>query len=279
MFKRKERCKEMTIVLDLICRPLRINDQEKGFWESICSLKLVLLFFMLLLIASHSVSAFTLEERAPEGKWFETVEVTWTHDGDPIPITTKVGGVTSVIFDTNDEEAWRNLEKGYINDWKQYRKLNDGTESTVEGVFAKAGSPYNFLGYEDAYSLLGLGEDDFIYLPDFSADIDGDNLADTHLYSAVNLYELALSHTQFINNQPFQFGQSYEASEFMAYGFVFSLTDNIQFDSSLGYVTATPLQSSTSIIADSEHITGIPEPTTICLLGLGGLALRRRRRA
>lgn len=47
--------------------------------------------------------------------------------------------------------------------------------------------------------------------------------------------------------------------------------DNIIFGQALGY-DVTGLRY-------SGNVTITPEPTTICLLGLGGLALRRRRRA
>ena len=82
-----------------------------------------------------------------------------------------------------------------------------------------------------------------------------------HLFSPINLFNLALTASQSINNQPFAFGQSYTAAQFSQFGFVFSVVDNIHFDPELGYVSSTPYSG--NIIANSTHITGAnPFPRT-----------------
>ncbi len=229
-----------------------------------------------LLATSASAPAYFLNEIAPQGKSFDEVSVTWTHDGQVIQPPTRVFNVTGVLFNTHDEEDMRNLPRGYITDWKQYRKLNDGTESTLEGLFAAEDKSLRILSYEDAYVRLGLAPDDALHLPDFSADLDEDGFPETALFSAINLYDLAASYSQFINNQPFDFGRSYLASEFLAFGFVFSLYDNIEFDASQGFVTETALPPMTAIIADSTHVTWLPEPASALLCALLGLIGLRR---
>jgi hypothetical protein len=144
------------------------------------------------------------------GRFFVKVEVTWTDaKHQPVGPKSTATGVTGVTFNTNDAEQVGNLPKGTIHDWKQYRKLDTGQESTLEGVFAKKGSPFEILSYDEAYSLLGLrAGQDFLFLPDFSADLDNDGFAETHLFSAINLYNLTLNFPQFVNDQAFVFGHS-----------------------------------------------------------------------
>ena len=222
------------------------------------------------LLGSGQVSAYVLTEVAPSGTYFEQVNVTWTHDGQTTPYKSSAGGVTSVTFNTGSVETLFGLDKGYITDWKQYRKLSNGAESTLEGVFAKKGSDYVVLGYEDAYSQLGLSSSDFIYLPDFSADLDRDGTAETHLYSAINMFELVENYSSlFVNNMSFNYGQGYTIADFVQYGFIFSLSDNINFDSALGFQTSTPVATGTNMVADSTHITGVPEPHTVAMLIFG----------
>lgn len=244
---------------------------------------LIIFIFILWSPGSALADGFTLTEQAPPRRFFAKVEVTWTNaKKEPVGPKSTAAGVAAVTFNTNDVEQIGNLPKGTIRDWKQYRKLDDGQESTLEGVFAKKGSPFEILSYSEAYSLLGLrAGEDYLFLPDFGADLDNDGFAETHLFSAINLFDLALNFPQFINNQPFVFGQSYTVSDFAQFGFVFSLSDNIQFDPELGYITSTPYSPSGMIIADSMHITGaVPEPATMLLFGSGlaAIAMKFRRK-
>lgn len=227
-----------------------------------------------------------LTERAPEGKWFKTVRVEWTRDGKPTGIISEVHNVVEVEFDVESIEKFFGKPKSYFTDWKQFRELNDGQKSTLEGGFARRGGDgrYYFSDYYDAFADLGWDVGDYLHLPDFSLDLDEDGFAESPLYSAVNFYELALNYPQFRNNQLFEFGRSYKISDWSSYGFVFSLVDDIQFDPVWGYISPSPKPLSFpyfSIIADSEHETGIvSEPSTLLLLGsgLGGIIGFGRKR-
>jgi hypothetical protein len=237
----------------------------------------LLVAFVIFLLIPNSVLAdgFTLAEVAPAGTLFTKVTVMWTNEKHEVVATSIQEGFSfsSVTFKT-DEVALQ-PGKGTIRDWKETRTLNDGSQpSTLEGVFAKGDSPLRILSYNEAYSILGLTFGDFLFLPNFNADLDNDGFAETQLFSAINMFDLALNFPQFVNNQPFNFGQSYLASEFMAFGFVFSLSDNVGFDVDTGYITSTPLSPSISIIPGSMHVTGaVPEPSTWLLLGSGMAAL------
>jgi hypothetical protein len=235
---------------------------------------------------------FILNEVPLPGTAITKVVVQWSGpNGQPIPglsptVFEQPTGVRfpSIIpFDTNKIFV---PDGTPIKDWTQTRTAwaLDGAgqlgrqlpDSPLHGTFAapdnsSARDPLIILSYEDAYSILGLTPGDNLFLPNFNADLNHDGFAETQLFSAINMFDLALKFPQFVNNQPFNAGQSYLASNFMAFGFVFSLSDNIQFDfDGVGFFTTTPLSPDTSIIADTMHVTGFV-PAPVIGSGLSGV--------
>lgn len=228
--------------------------------------------------------AYVLTETASSDDPFVSVVVEWSDsNGDPIGNKSTESnnlGFISVTFNTTDIEKNGMLRAGVIKDWKQTRTQRSGKTSTLEGKFAKRGSPLEIISYEEAYSLLGLNASDMFFLPDFAADLDGDGVAETPLFSAINLFTDGL---RFLNHEDFSFGLPYLVTDFPE--MVFSLTDSLMFDpldSGSGFKTTNPAPANLRIIADAEHITGlaVPEPSPLLLLitGVVALAAARARR-
>ena len=167
-----------------------------------------------------------------------------------------------------------------ITDVRQTITMDDFSSNTMSLAFFDNSN--NMIPLDNAYGFLGLSSTDNICIPDFSADLNGDGYAETHLYGAVDISNLVNNYSSlFVNNMPFVYYANYRASDFTRYGYVFSVNDNITYTPGVGFQTTTPLLNDQIIlITDIHGISSTPEPSTVLLLGFGalGIAYKTRRK-
>jgi hypothetical protein len=153
-------------------------------------------------------------------------------------------------------------------------RWGSGTPTAVEACYA-LDAEKNFVTFQTLFDELGLGPNELI-VPIIFADEDSNgNLDDTTLYSAVDLRTFYLDNPTFATTS--HLGETVWITDgVLCSGYLVGMAQ-IGFEEGVGFTNPFPYGSTKG--GSVRLVEKVPEPATLAVLGLGSLALLRKRRA